>query len=179
MLKTPIKNIKVAIKDLSRGSVPGVDKIPLDFYLVYRDEMAPCLSELFQTLLRRGELTPDMQRAVLSPVFKNKGERRDPTKYRPISVTTTEYRILAKCIAQRLNLAIPHLIGDPAGWLLAGTAVRREHLRGAEHGPRPELPPPGGRRHHVLPRQRESLRPPSARLPLSDPRGLLPTHRPD
>ena len=33
--------------------------------------------------------------------------------YRPISVTTIPYRILAKCIAQKLSLAVPTLIGDP------------------------------------------------------------------
>jgi hypothetical protein len=33
--------------------------------------------------------------------------------YRPISVTTIPYQILAKCVAQQLNAAIPQLIGYP------------------------------------------------------------------
>ena len=33
--------------------------------------------------------------------------------YRPVSVTTMEYRILAKCMALKLNLAVTHQIGDP------------------------------------------------------------------
>ena len=32
--------------------------------------------------------------------------------YRPISVTTIAYRVLAKCIAQRLNKAVKWLIGE-------------------------------------------------------------------
>ena len=54
-----------------------------------------------------------MRQAILSPIFKNKGERTDPKMYRPISVTTIEYRILARCIAQRLNYAIAYIIADP------------------------------------------------------------------
>ena len=54
-----------------------------------------------------------MRHAVLSPIYKEKGERCDPKMYRPVSVTTIEYRILAKCMALKLNPAIAHLIGDP------------------------------------------------------------------
>ena len=50
-----------------------------------------------------------------SSLFKDKGhnKRDDPTKYRPVSVTTIEYRILGKCIAQMLNKAVQFLIADP------------------------------------------------------------------
>ena len=87
--------------------------MPLEFYIDNLNEIAPLLHLLYTELLERGSLSPEMRQAILSPIFKNKGERRDPTKYRPISVTTMEYRILAKCIAQRLNLAVAGLIGDP------------------------------------------------------------------
>ena len=57
-------------------------------------------------------MSDTMVRAVLSPIFKEKGEPSDPAMYRPISVTTTAYRIFAKCIAQRLNIAVKYLISD-------------------------------------------------------------------
>ena len=58
-------------------------------------------------------MTDTMVRAVLSPIFKEKGLPSDTQMYRPISVTTIAYRILAKCVAQRLNIAAKYLIGDP------------------------------------------------------------------
>ena len=106
-------NIEAAIRSLARHSTPGVDRIPLDFYLNNLGEMVPILHRLFKELLRRGELSHEMQQAILSPIYKEKGERHDPKMYRPISVTTIEYRILGKCIAQRLNPAVADLIGDP------------------------------------------------------------------
>ena len=58
-------------------------------------------------------MTPSMCHAILSPLYKGKGSKNDRAMYRPISVTTIPYRILAKCIAQKLSLAVPTLIGDP------------------------------------------------------------------
>ena len=58
-------------------------------------------------------MTPSMCHAILSPIYKDKGSKEDRAMYRPISVTTIPYRILAKCIAQKLSLAVPTLIDDP------------------------------------------------------------------
>ena len=106
------ENIKAAITSLARGSTAGVDGMPLELYMVHIDDIAPALSALYAQLLQRGQLTETMLSAVLSPLYKDKGERTDPTRYRPVSVTTLAYRILAKCIAQRLNCAVTHLVGE-------------------------------------------------------------------
>ena len=107
------ENIIAAVKSLHRESTPGVDMMPLDFYIENLQRIAPQLCGLYRELLQRGEVSQTMRHAVLSPLYKEKGERHDPKKYRPVSVTTMEYRILAKCMALKLNPAIAHLIGDP------------------------------------------------------------------
>ena len=58
-------------------------------------------------------MTDSMVKAILSPIYKEKGLPSDTLMYRPISVTTVAYRIFAKCIAQRLNIAVKYLLGDP------------------------------------------------------------------
>ena len=107
------QNIRTAINNLQRGSKEGVDGIPPEFYIDHQEEIAPLLSMLYRELLQKGSLTETMRQAILSPIFKEKGDRSDPAMYRPISVTTIEYRILARCIAQKLNNAIAYLIADP------------------------------------------------------------------
>ena len=106
-------NIVDAIRSLSRGSTPGEDDMRLEFFLENVHEIAPLLSKLYADVLAKGHMTPSMCHAVLSPIYKNKGSKEDRAMYRPISVTTIPYRILAKCIAQKLSLAVPTLIGDP------------------------------------------------------------------
>ena len=107
------ENVAEAIQSLSRGSTPGVDDMGLDFFLEHVHEIAPRLSRLYAEVLARGKMTRSMCHAVLSPLYKEKGSPADRAMYRPISVTTIPYRILAKCIAQKLNLAVPTLVGDP------------------------------------------------------------------
>ena len=106
------KNVAVAIRSLTRGSTPGADNMSLDFFIEHVDLVAPLLSKLFASVLATGQMTPSMCRATLSPLYKEKGSPHDRAMYRPVSVTTIPYRILAKCIAQKLNAAIPQLVGD-------------------------------------------------------------------
>ena len=82
------ENIIAAVKSLHRESTPGVDMMPLDFYIEHLQRIAPQLSDLFRELLQRGEVTQTMRHAVLTPLYKEKGERHDPKMYRPVSVTT-------------------------------------------------------------------------------------------
>ena len=49
---TSVRNIEVAIRELKRGSTPGVDSMPLEFYLDNITEVAPLLSSLFKEALR-------------------------------------------------------------------------------------------------------------------------------
>ena len=85
----------------------------LEFFLENIHEIAPLLSSLYADVLAKGYMTPSMCHAILTPIYKNKGSKEDRAMYRPISVTTIPYRILAKCIAQKLSLAVPTLIDDP------------------------------------------------------------------
>jgi len=114
------KNVAVAIESLTRGSTPGADDMSLDFFLEHVDLVAPLLSKLFASVLATGQMTPSMCRATLSPLYKDKGSPHDRAMYRPVSVTTIPYRILAKCIAQKLNAAIPQLVGDPQTGYVVG-----------------------------------------------------------
>ena len=113
--------------------------MPLELYLLHADALAPLLSKLYKQILERGKMTTRMCKAVLSPIFKNKGSAADPAMYRPISVTTTAYRILAKCIAQKLNPAARWLIGDsqvgfcPGRSLDENVALARQTIHDINH----------------------------------------------
>ena len=84
-------NIKAAIRSLHRESTPGVDSMPLDFYIEHLKRIAPQLSALYREQIQRGAISETMRHAVLTPLYKNKGERHDAKMYRPVSVTTMEY----------------------------------------------------------------------------------------
>lgn len=53
-----------------------------------------------------------MRTGVLTPIFKGKGNRADPEGYRPVTVTTTQYKILARAVAQRMGEVLHHVIDE-------------------------------------------------------------------
>ena len=143
---TGSENVKEAITSLARDSTPGSDFIPLEFYLVHIDKMAPLLSKLYREVLDKGRMTDTMVKSVLSPIFKDKGSTADCAMYRPISVTTMAYRIFGRCIAQQLNKAVRFLIGDPQAGFSPGRTQDENvsTLRGTIHAVNNQRPEDGG-----------------------------------
>ena len=93
---TDLDNIKEAILAQHKNSSPGKDGKASEFYQQHIDDIAPILREAYREMLRDGKLTEDKTTGVLTPAFKNKGHRHDKAAYRPITVTTVKYRILAR-----------------------------------------------------------------------------------
>ena len=111
------ENIEAAIMRIKSHTSPGSDGVPIDPYQACmqhgeaKGEMLEHLRELFQEIMRRGEMTANMRESVTTMVHK-KNETTDPANYRPIAVTATEYRILATAMAMRLAQVLHKLIGE-------------------------------------------------------------------
>lgn len=114
-----VQNITEAITALGKHKTPGASGIPVDFYHALQGSLAQHLSRVFRVILERGTMTKRMQQATISLVYKHKGKRTSEGAYRPLAVTDSVYRILARSIAQRLAHAASHIIGDDqVGFLL-------------------------------------------------------------
>ena len=59
----------------------------------------------------QGELSSSQKRAVLSLIYK-KGDRAQLKIYRPISLSNTDYKILAFVLANRLHKNIDRIISN-------------------------------------------------------------------
>ena len=51
-----------------------------------------------------------MRKATASLIYKQKGKRDDLSKYRPITVSSAEYKILAKAMQLALDEVLHHVI---------------------------------------------------------------------
>ena len=65
-------------------------------------ELAPILQVIFQTSLDSGKLPHIWKEANMSPIFK-KGDKSDPTNYRPISLTCVLCKVLEHIVASNLT----------------------------------------------------------------------------
>lgn len=64
-----------------------------------------------------------MVAGVLSILFKNKGSRLRLENYRPISLLNTDYKILAKILANRLKKVIGSIVAPTQAYSIPGRDI--------------------------------------------------------
>ncbi len=72
--------------------------------------LCPILNELYIDIFRKGNLTNSMKKGMVKIIYKRKGDKRDLKNYRPLSMLNTDYKILAKILANRLKIVVPNII---------------------------------------------------------------------
>jgi hypothetical protein len=89
-----------------------LDGIPSLLYRKLGSAFKPLLARLFSAIGSLGLTPAGFLDGAISVIHK-KGDRADPTNYRPITLLNTDYRILARVLATRLQRVLPEVI-DPA-----------------------------------------------------------------
>ena len=98
-----------AIKCLKPNKSPGLDGIPAEFYVKFWDKIGNIIVNSFNESYDDGILSESQRQAVISLIFK-KGDAELLHNYRPISLTNSDYKILAFCLANRLQIVIKNII---------------------------------------------------------------------
>jgi len=88
---------KAGVVKLLRGlnihKASGPDQVPARLFKELCDVVAPALTFVFQASLYQGKVPSDWSHALVTPLHK-KGDRSNPSNYRPISLTS----IACKCL---------------------------------------------------------------------------------
>ena len=75
------------------------------------------------------ELSTSQKRGIISLFHKGKDLPRDEIKnWRPITLTTTDYKIFSKCLAIRLQKVLSYLINSNQSGFLKGRSIT-DHIR--------------------------------------------------
>ena len=116
-----------AVKNLKENKSPGLDGIPGEFYKLLWPEICDLIIDSFNESFQNGELSESQKTSILSLMFK-KSDRTLLKNYRPISLATTDYKILAFILANRLHKVIDKIISDDqSGYIkkrFIGTNIR-------------------------------------------------------
>jgi hypothetical protein len=115
--------VKAALKTMRPGTSPGLDRIPLAIYRKLGEAIWPLLARVFTAIGEVKQKPAGFLEGAISMLHK-KGERVVAGNYRPITLLNTDYRLLAKILALRLQPCLTQVIHP------AQTAFIRGRRRG-------------------------------------------------
>lgn len=107
-----------ALTRLPGGKAPGPDGFTIDFFKTFTEKLIDPLLEMFNYAIENNQLPQTLQRALIIVLLKPGKDPRLCGSYRPISLLSTEYKLLTKVIATRLEKIVPHLVNlDQTGFI--------------------------------------------------------------
>ena len=96
-----------ALSVMKNDSAPGINGLTTPFYKFFWKDIKYLVTEAFNEAFDIGNLSISQRRAILTLIHKGKDLSRDQLgNWRPISLTNTDYKILAKSLALRLQKVI-------------------------------------------------------------------------
>ena len=125
-LMSPIAETEVlaAITVISRHKAPGTDGLNNDFYKDTMSVMVPALTAVANNIMDGADPPASFLEALIIPLRKT-GDSDDAMDYRPNSLLQTSYKVFAKVIATRLQLILPHVIGDTQHGFIRGRQMQK------------------------------------------------------
>ncbi|KAG8223429.1 hypothetical protein J437_LFUL014527, partial [Ladona fulva] len=125
-----------ALVSLNKNKAPGIDGLTPEFYLKF---WAPLSPPFLRMKLPRAART-----AGLAIIHKGDGESEIQI-WRPVSITATDYKVMAKALSNRVRDHTPHLIYGEQSYCVPGRtifdsiAIIRDMVRMKSRQSRPEL----------------------------------------
>jgi len=108
-----------ALKEMKNGSAPGSDGLTTEFLKFFWPKIKDVVVQSFNESFVKGSLSYTQTSAVITLLHKGKDLPKNKlSNWRPISLTNTDYKILAKCLANRLSNVINTLVSeDQVGYI--------------------------------------------------------------
>ena len=125
---TPIE-IEKLINKLKNNKSCGIDNVINEFIKYSPDSYKSLLTDLFNTILKTGIIPSDWCISFISPIFKNKGSRKDPDNYRGISIISCLGKLFTALINERLTkfADINEIIGEEQAGFRSGYSTQ-DHI---------------------------------------------------
>jgi hypothetical protein len=112
--RVTIEECSKALEELARGKRPGPDGLPAEFYRalwpVIGEALVAVFNEAFDDTSPEPLLAPSMREGNTVLLYKGEGERALPSNYRPITLLNSDYKILAKAMANRVAPALADVV---------------------------------------------------------------------
>ena len=103
---------------IEHNKSPGLDGLPVEFYIVFWKDISDMLLDSFNFSLQNGLMSSSQRNGVITLIPKKDRDTSYINFFRPISLLTVDYKLLAKTLANRLKKCLSVLIHpDQSGFL--------------------------------------------------------------
>ena len=103
------EELEKAVRSMENNKSPGIDGLTTNFYKHFWPILSDKLARVYNHAFRTGTLALSQRRGIISLLFK-KGDRTQLKTWRPVTLLNTDYKILTKALANRLQQVLPFII---------------------------------------------------------------------
>ena len=95
--------VEKVMKSLKNGKSPGEDMITNEFLKQSLPFILPFYTNLFNTVLETGHIPESWTTGVIVPIYKKKGDPKDPANYRGITLVSALGKVFTRLLNDRLE----------------------------------------------------------------------------
>ena len=97
------EEVSKVIKKLRTKSAKGLDDISVQALKTCHDQLLAPLTYIINSSIVSGVYPKKLKESKISPLYKGKGSKTDPSSYRPVTVSSVISRILESCVEKQLR----------------------------------------------------------------------------
>ena len=120
------EDFDLALASVQRGSVPGLDGLPYEFYRHYEDLLTPALLFVFNSAFRNSTSPCPLSLLLIGVIclFLKAGQPKEElSSYRPITLLNCDVKLVMYIIANRLNRPLDYVIDITQSAFLHGRDI--------------------------------------------------------
>ena len=113
------------VNSLKDKITPGSDGLPSEFYKHFWYLFGKVFTKIINdNFINDNNLSESQQESILKLICKDNSHKNDLTYHRPISLLNTDYKIIAKTLANRLKTALPFIIHPDQSFGIKGRSIQ-------------------------------------------------------
>ena len=113
-----VEELGKALRDMPNKKSPGTDGLTADFYKFFWGDIKDIVFNSLTYAFENNSLSIEQKRGILCIIPKKGKDLRRLKNWRPLTLLNTDYKILTKLLASRLQIVLPSLISrDQSGYL--------------------------------------------------------------
>ena len=123
------EEMKISLYSMKNGKSPGSDGLTNDFYKKFWHLMGEIFTYIVNSMMNNeNELCPTMRLGMIRLFKKSSKDPKDLKNYRPITLLNTDYKIIAKVLANRLKTALPNIINEDQSFGIKGRSIQNNQI---------------------------------------------------